>query len=94
MQSLDIFIFIPDEYVSSHIIHDYNMFFSMVYAGLWPSEWFEGVCQIATKSPLLILREHLKSELQYNTALKNDSIAPVSIPTMVLLYMKCVVHWS
>ena len=50
------------------------MGFASEESKIWPEEWFQSVCDIAVKSPPLILKEHLSSELQYTTALKSDSV--------------------
>ncbi|KAK6020578.1 hypothetical protein OSTOST_13765, partial [Ostertagia ostertagi] len=45
-------------------------------SGLWPEDWYNAVCVIATKSPVLIAQENLRSELIDNAAIKGDTISP------------------
>ena len=46
---------------------------------LWPREWYDGVRMIAGKSPVLHAREHLRSELTYNSAIRNDGVSGVEL---------------
>ncbi|KAK4878018.1 hypothetical protein RN001_010524 [Aquatica leii] len=54
------------------------MGFTASNSGLWPMEWFEGVKEIAVKSPSLVSQTSRSSEmreLQYTSAVRNDSVS-------------------
>ncbi|VVC31966.1 Hypothetical protein CINCED_3A020388 [Cinara cedri] len=47
-------------------------------SGLWPSEWYDGVKEIAIKSPCLVTQTSTRSqmrELQYTSAVRNESVS-------------------
>ena len=41
--------------------------------------WYRGVALIATKSPVLLSKEHLKSELHHNSAFKNEQVSQAEL---------------
>ncbi|XP_015519648.1 phosphatidylinositol 4-kinase alpha isoform X1 [Neodiprion lecontei] len=54
------------------------MGFTAADSGLWPLEWYEGVKEIAVKSPYLISQTSARlemRELQYTSAVRNDSVS-------------------
>lgn len=58
----------------------YNAQFN-AHSGLWPAEWYEGVREIAVKSPQLVSQTSSRSEmrgLQYTSAVRTDSVSNVS----------------
>ncbi|XP_018572269.1 phosphatidylinositol 4-kinase alpha isoform X2 [Anoplophora glabripennis] len=54
------------------------MGFTASTSGLWPQEWYEGVKEIAVKSPALVSPTSSRSEmreLQYTSAVRNESVS-------------------
>ena len=56
-------------------------FFCIVFGfadeNLWP--WYKHVASISVKSPVLLSKEHLKSELHHNSALKHDQVSQAEL---------------
>lgn len=56
--------------------------FDVESSSLWPEEWYNAVCETATKTPVLIAAENLRSELIDNAAIRSDSISPQELQEM------------
>lgn len=56
--------------------------FDVESSSLWPEEWYNAVCETATKTPVLIASENLRSELIDNAAIRSDSISPQELQEM------------
>lgn len=57
---------------------------------LWPIEWYQGVQQIAAKSPLLISQTAHRSEmreLNYTSAIRSDSVSLGELRSQILLLL-------
>ncbi|KAK2710773.1 hypothetical protein QYM36_012077, partial [Artemia franciscana] len=58
------------------------MRFTQEECGIYPHEWYKGLCEIAVKSPLLISQTPFKSEfreLQYTAALRTDGVQSTEV---------------
>ncbi|XP_058838895.1 phosphatidylinositol 4-kinase alpha isoform X1 [Topomyia yanbarensis] len=59
-------------------------------ARLWPSDWYQGVQQIAAKSPLLISQTAHRSEmreLNYTSAIRSDSVSLNELRSQILVLL-------
>ncbi|XP_055594149.1 phosphatidylinositol 4-kinase alpha isoform X1 [Uranotaenia lowii] len=57
---------------------------------LWPSDWYQGVQQIAAKSPLLITQTAHRSEireLNYSSAIRSDSVSLNELRSQILVLL-------
>ncbi|XP_041781810.1 phosphatidylinositol 4-kinase alpha isoform X2 [Anopheles merus] len=57
---------------------------------LWPSDWYQGVQQIAAKSPLLISQTAHRSEmreLNYTSAIRSGSVSLMELRNQILLLL-------
>ena len=57
-----------------------NKFFNNYFYNLdnFINNWYKGISLISTRSPLLLSKEHLRTELHFNTAIKNDQVSQVN----------------
>ncbi|XP_065089538.1 phosphatidylinositol 4-kinase alpha isoform X1 [Ochlerotatus camptorhynchus] len=59
-------------------------------ARLWPSDWYQGVQQIAAKSPLLISQIAHRSEMRemnYTSAIRSDSVSLNELRSQILVLL-------
>uniref|UniRef100_A0A5K4ER66 1-phosphatidylinositol 4-kinase n=1 Tax=Schistosoma mansoni TaxID=6183 RepID=A0A5K4ER66_SCHMA len=46
---------------------------------IWPVEYYRGLCEIATKSPVLLLNDSLRAELQQSSALSPRNLSQIDV---------------
>nr|CAH8853050.1 unnamed protein product [Trichobilharzia regenti] len=46
---------------------------------VWPIEYYRGLCEIATKSPVLLLKDSLRAELQQSSALSARNLSQTDV---------------
>jgi phosphatidylinositol 4-kinase len=68
----------------------YSVVMGFTNARLWPSDWIQGVQEIAAKSPLLISQTPHKSEmreLNYSSAIRSDSVSVNELRSQIILLL-------
>ncbi|CAB3384659.1 Hypothetical predicted protein [Cloeon dipterum] len=71
------------------------MGFTAADSGLWPSEWYDGVKEIAVKSPQLVSQTSSRSEmrgLQYTSAVRTDSVSGNELQELKLQVLNLLEH--
>ncbi|KAK4470141.1 hypothetical protein MN116_005591 [Schistosoma mekongi] len=55
------------------------MGFADPHSTIWPVEYYRGLCEIAVKSPVLLLNDSLRAELQQSSALSARNISQIDV---------------
>ncbi|TNN18700.1 Phosphatidylinositol 4-kinase alpha [Schistosoma japonicum] len=53
--------------------------FADPHSTIWPVEYYRGLCEIAVKSPVLLLNDSLRAELQQSSALSARNISQIDV---------------
>ncbi|TGZ58377.1 hypothetical protein CRM22_009667 [Opisthorchis felineus] len=58
------------------------MGFTEPNSAVWPQTYYRSICEIATKSPVLLSRESLRTELQHSFALSQKNLSQTDVTEM------------